>query len=141
MGAPSWTALLAATTIGLDPLGRRRVRVHCDPWMLASDNYRLVVHLYEATATDEGPNRPRASAQRAVTAEELKNGVDVTLHEPLMAADSANQVVVVAWVELGEADLDFDGAQARPVGATYLGRSEIRSRDGNAQVVLRHQAA
>jgi hypothetical protein len=122
-------------------MARRRVRVSGDPWTLGSDGFnRLVVHLYEAFSGDESPHeysRPRASAQRAITAEELRNGVDITLHESL--SGPPRDVVVVAWIEPGEADLDFDGAEATPSAAAYLGRSDALSIEGDTQIVLRHQ--
>jgi hypothetical protein len=102
--------------------------------------HRLVVHLYEALAGDEDlleHSRHRASAQRTVTVEELRNGVGMTLHEPLVGAPS--KAVVVAWIETGEADLDFDGAEATPAMASYLGSAQALSAEDDTQIVLRHQ--
>ena len=55
--------------------------------------------------------RPIASAQRGVSSEELKGGVLLDL---VHFEDEAEDVVVIAWTEEGEPDLDFDGLEARP---------------------------
>jgi hypothetical protein len=44
--------------------------------------------------------------------------------------------VIVAWIEQGEADLEFDGAEARPSESAWYGASESREL-GPARVVLK----
>lgn len=46
--------------------------------------------------------------------------------------------IIVAWVEKGEANLEFDGAEARPDAAALIGASE--SRLDSARVVLKPRA-
>ena len=70
-----------------------------------------------------------SSVQRAVTAKELREGVHVRLLE--LNAKSAKPYVV-AWIEAGAPDLEFDGRMARPhadslVGTAH-GTDELRIR-------------
>lgn len=120
--AGSWLALLATTTLG-DAAGALHAEIRADH--LAEGEYRLVVQSYDTT---DGPlpgrsARPVGSAQRAVTARELRTGVRVDLLElgERTAASSAERPVVVAWVEAGEADLEFDGRAARPGPGSLYG--------------------
>src|ERR1700748_616973 len=74
--AGSWLALLAATTLG-DAADTVRTEVRAQG-LPSSGNYRLVVQSYDATGHDA---RPVGSMQRAVSADELRNGVNVNLLE------------------------------------------------------------
>jgi hypothetical protein len=138
----SWMALVAATTIGLGHLDRVRAEVSVDTGSLgAGHRYRLVVQSYEhgSVAVGNVPSaqqKPLASAQRSVTAEELSRGVAIDV---LRVGEtlSASQVIV-AWIEQGEADLEFDGAEARPGAAALYGSSESPEL-GSARVVLRRR--
>jgi hypothetical protein len=98
-------------------LGRRRVRVRQRPRGAPRDLLRLVVQSYRERDVVAGrPTpyaRPLASAQRGVTSDELTHGVSLDLvHFEL--EDESDSVVVIAWAEEGEPDLDFDGLEARP---------------------------
>lgn len=137
----SWMALLAATTIGLGELDRVRAEVSADTATLgqSSDRYRLVVQSYARDSVGAGTlpsarQKPLASAQRSVTAEELSRGVAVDVLRLGAAEDGSH--VIVAWIEKGEADLEFDGAEARPGAATLYGASEGQQL-GSARVVLK----
>ncbi len=140
----SWMALVAATTIGLGHLDRVRAEVSADTTKLGvgSGRYRLVVQSYprESVSADTLPSlrqKPLASAQRSVTAEELSRGVAVDVLRVGEELDPSQ--VIVAWIEQGEADLEFDGAEARPGAHALYGASE--SRDfGSARVVLKSRA-
>jgi hypothetical protein len=137
----SWMALVAATTMGLGHVDRVRAQVSADTTSLgaASSRYRLVVQSYERDSVPTGnvPNarqRPLASAQRSVTAEELSRGVAVDV---LRVGDSMSESqVIVAWIERGEADLEFDGAEARPSASALYGAADSRDL-GAARVVLK----
>lgn len=136
----SWMALLAATTIGLGELDRVRTEVTADTAVLGHGaRYRLVVQSYASgsVSADLAPGmrqKPLASAQRSVTAEELSRGVAVDVLRVGEARDGSQ--MIVAWLEQGEADLEFDGAEARPGADALYGVSE--SGDvGSARVVLR----
>ena len=115
-GDRSWTALLADTAWGMEGLGRRRVRVRQRPHGASSDLLRLVVQSYRERDVVAGrPTpyaRPLASAQRGVSSDELTHGVSLDLVH--FEENDADEVVVIAWAEEGEPDLDFDGLEARP---------------------------
>lgn len=136
----SWMALVAATTIGLGHLDRVRAEVTADKASLGADGrYRLVVQSYARSSVPAGHlprlgQKPLASAQRSVTAEELSRGVAVDVLRVGEAEDPSQ--VIVAWIEKGEADLEFDGAEARPGATALIGTSESREL-GAARVVLK----
>ena len=119
-GAPSWLGLLTSTTLGSNSaFVRVDVQSSFLPLLAApGDPLRLVIQVFVKSALRNGQllpwARPSASAQRAVSAEALRVGVSV-----LLAGFERQQIgpidhLVVAWVELGVADLDLDGAVARP---------------------------
>lgn len=145
----SWMALVAATTLGLGQVGRVRAEISADQLRVDdADAYRLIVQSYapEAVGADHLPGehaRPLGSIQRAITAEELERGIAVDVvqigndAEPIEAAP-----IVVAWIERGQPDLDFDGLEARPRLDAFYGvsRSPLVTA-GPARVVLkRHEA-
>lgn len=137
-------ALVAATTMGLGNVDRVRAEVSVDASALrakhaAAGRYRLVVQSYARGSVPAGNlpgqrQKPLASAQRSVTAEELSRGVAVDVVRVGEEADPSN--VIVAWIEQGEADLEFDGAEARPQRAALYGAGE----PGAARVVLKPTA-
>jgi len=139
----SWMALVAATTIGLGQLDRVRAEVSADTAGLTSgDRYRLVVQSYARDSVVAGHvpgsrQKPLASAQRSVTAEELSRGVAVDVLRVGESLDPSQ--VIIAWIEKGEANLEFDGAEARPGDAALYGASESREL-GSARVVLKPRA-
>jgi hypothetical protein len=123
----SWVALLAATTLGVGTLQRVRAAVSADPRKLvASPNgYRLIVQSYPSSSIVAGQlpaerARPLASTQRAITREELARGISVDVLG-VGQAGSAESPVIVAWVETGSADLDFDAFEARPGADAFCG--------------------
>jgi hypothetical protein len=124
-GATSWTALLADTAWGLTGLGRRRVRVRQRTLGAPRETLRLVVQSYRESDVVAGrPTpyaRPLSAAQRGVTSDELTGGVLLDLVH-FEAEDE--HVVVIAWAEEGEPDLDFDGLEARPPRAGRLAAVE-----------------
>jgi hypothetical protein len=140
-------ALVAATTIGLGHVDRVRAQVSADTSALRSSDgrYRLVVQSYARDSIDSSsaPGRrqkPLASAQRSVTAEELTRGVAVDVMQVMDAIVAGEDGrVIVAWVEQGDADLEFDGAEARPSPAALYGIADSRSA-GSAQLVLKPRA-
>ncbi len=117
--AGSWLALLAATTLG-DAADTVRAEVRAEG--LAADGvYRLVVQSYDSSDghVPGRSSRPVGSAQRAVTADELKQGVQVNLIQFRSPTDE-DRPVLVAWIEAGEPNLEFDGRTARPgPGSVY----------------------
>jgi hypothetical protein len=111
----SWTALLADTAGGLTGLERRRVRVRQPVSASSHEGLRLVVQSYRERDVAAGRPlayaRPLASAQRAVSADQLRFGVQLDL---VHFEGEDDDVVVVAWAEEGGPDLDFDGLEVRP---------------------------
>src|SRR5262245_40462566 len=111
----SWTALLADTSGGLRGLERRRVRVRQPVSASSHVGMRLVVQSYRERDVAAGRPlayaRPLASAQRAVSADQLRFGVQLDL---VHFEGDDEDVVVIAWAEEGEPDLDFDGLEVRP---------------------------
>jgi hypothetical protein len=124
-GDGSWTALLADTSWGLSGLGRRRVRVRQRNQGHAREGLRLVVQSYRERDVVAGrPTpyaRPLASAQRGVSSDQLTGGVQLDL---VQFESDDDDVVVIAWAEEGEPDLDYDGLEARPPRAARLAAVE-----------------
>ena len=123
--AASWTAFLADTSWGLAGLGRRRVKVRQRSQGHPREGLRLVVQSYRERDVVAGrPTayaRPLASAQRGVSSDELRGGVQLDL---VHFESDEEDVVVIAWAEEGEPDLDFDGLEARPPRAALLAAVE-----------------
>jgi hypothetical protein len=142
VAAGSWLALLAATTIGAgaDTL---RAEVKADG-LREGAPYRLVVQTYDAArgSLPDRDARPVASAQRAVTAAELRAGVQVNLLE--LRGDlegTGDRPVVVAWVEAGQPDLEFDGRTARPRPGSVYGTVRRADRRDFVQISLNRKVA
>jgi len=140
----SWIALLAATSLGQVSLARMRAEVSAqDLAAETSAGYRLIVQSYasNSVAADEVPganHRPLASVQRAVTAEELAQGIAVDVLQ-LGESSGEHAPMIVAWVEHGAPDLELDALRARPSGEVVYGAGQ--SSAGSAQIVLRRLAA
>ncbi len=140
----SWMALVAATTLGVATIQRVRAEVsaHIHATDEGLDGYRLIVQSYSRGSLGQGglPGahvRPLASAQRAITLEELANGVSVDV-VGLGDAPSEDESVVVAWVERGKPDLEFDALRARPTSGAFYGVADTHAAEqrGAAHVVL-----
>jgi hypothetical protein len=136
-------ALLAATTLGVEGAKTVRAEVSSDANFAESGEYRLVVHSYDAAAAETPRRRPRpvASYQRAVTAAELRQGVQVNLVELRDSGTSSGVGEVVAWIEAGRPDLEFDGRTARPGRGSLVGLAKRRSSDASVQIRLSRRAA
>jgi hypothetical protein len=114
--------LLAASTLG-GAAGTLRAEVRADG--LRDGAYRLVVQSYDAANGVPGRDaKPVGSLQRAVTADELRAGVRVSLLELRdreATQPAADRPVVVAWIEAGEPDLEVDARAARPQPGSVYG--------------------
>lgn len=125
----SWVALVAATTLGIGGVQRVRAAVSADPRELghSRDGYRLIVQSYAPSSLGSGQlpagrARPLASTQREITLEQLARGISVDMLGLEQSAVATRETpVIVAWVEQGRADLDFDGLQARPAADAFYG--------------------
>jgi hypothetical protein len=135
--AASWMAMLVEATLGVDG-GTVRAEVKAKDGEVADgEEYRLVVQTYDGPLSARA-SRPVGSTQRAVTGAELKTGVRVNLLE-LRDVVSDAKGHVVAWIESGKADLEFDGRRARPTPGSVMGQA-LRS-SGTVQISLNRKIA
>jgi hypothetical protein len=132
--------LVAATTPGVGRPKTVRAQVKASGALPKSrtGRYRLVVQTFD----DDGDRRPVASIQRPVTAEELREGVEVSLLE-LRAGEvpspRESEPVVVAWIEDGHANLDLDARGAKPRRGSLVGLSPRG--EGHVRISLDRRAA
>jgi hypothetical protein len=135
--AGSWIALVAATTLG-DAAGALRAEVRADG-LSADGVYRLVVQSYDRShgLVPQPDARPIGSIQRAVTAAELRNGVHVSLLE-IRASElpRSEEPLVLAWIEAGLPDLEFDARNARPRPGNVYGVVKRPARRDAVQISL-----
>jgi hypothetical protein len=142
--AGSWLALLAATTLG-DAANTVRASVRADVGPSDGAMYRLVIQSYDKSdgAVPGRDARPIASMQRSVTADELRQGVHVNLLEIRDAAPAlsgAKRPMVVAWIDKGASDLEFDARRARPARGNVYGVASRASRQDAVQISLNRVA-
>ncbi len=128
----SWLSLIAATTKGVGEFGQVRVKIRAAA-PIHGDAFRLIVQSYSASvlAQDGSPYdlaMPVASLQRAVSEEELLSGLDIDVMHAEAAGDDSSELVVFAWVEPGQPDLEYDAALARPSLGALRG-SAVSQRD------------
>src|SRR5262245_24483278 len=133
----SWMSLLAAATLGVSGVDHLRARISAGDHVGDGD-LRLIVQAYSKTevATGELPERhaqPLASIQRSITAEELREGINVSFLQFPTDGAGGGESVVVAWVEHGAPDLDLDALEARPAKSAFYGTA--LEHDG--EIVLR----
>ena len=132
--AGSWLALLAAATLG-DGASTVHAEVKADG--VRDGAYRLVVQSYDRA----GAARPVGSIQRAVTADELRHGVHVNLVELRGSQAAAKRgPVIVAWIEAGEPNLEFDGLTARPQPGSSYGVASRPAQQDVARISLNRTA-
>jgi hypothetical protein len=127
----SWMALLGATTLGVDTA---TATVHAEVRLDATDlaslaedkNYRLIVQSYDSEGAD-GRTKPVGSVQRAISKADLRAGVRVDLFELRSlvppSSECARKPIVVAWIEAGQPNLEYDGRMARPPKGGVFGRA------------------
>jgi hypothetical protein len=138
----SWLALLATSTLGADST-TLLAEVQLDEsvrGIKASVPQRLIVQVYAGRARDlSEESKPTSSAQRAVTVDQLRQGIGVHLvdmkPDPLLP--SPERLTVVAWVEPGVANLELDALNARPPTGTPLGRVSLAPESETVRVRLR----
>lgn len=121
-------SLLASTTLGVESASTLRAEVRAD--VPLEGRYRLVVQTFAGNGA-----KPVASVQRAVTGQELRDGVQVSLVE---MGERSSKSRVVAWVEVGAPDLEFDGRLSRPRAGSIVGTA--RGED-NVHILLTKRAA
>ena len=122
--ATSWLALVAATSLGLAAT-TTLAEIRSDAFV-AGRTLRLVVQTFSDDST-----RPASATQRQITQEELKRGVRVDV----VALTEGVTQRVVAWVEEGEAVLEFDGRTAHPQPGSLRGEAQADTA-GRAAIVL-----
>ncbi|HMJ50561.1 MAG TPA: hypothetical protein VK540_00740 [Polyangiaceae bacterium] len=119
----SWLALVAATSLGIPHAETVRAEIKLPPEAFESGGrYRLIVQSYDTLgrASLIPSGRPRASTQRTVTPADLVDGVRIDLIE-LGDTEASPERRVIAWVEPGEADLEFDARRAKPMPGSFYG--------------------
>lgn len=141
IGSASWMALLAAASLGGIRAETVRAQIRVPPNAVTSgQRYRLVVQSYDPVPEGNGSGRSRGlrgSMQRAVTGEDLVQGIAVDLLELSQGTEEQRQRgVVIAWAEPGEPDLEFDGRAARPTAGSVFGRSVTPSALSPVEIVL-----
>ena len=136
-------ALLAATTLGVDGANTVRAEVRADEGLMESRDYRLVVQSFDG-AEGKQPDlraRPVGSYQRAVTAAELRSGIKISLVELRQNGGSESDGAVVAWIEAGKPDLEYDGRTARPLPGSMYGLARKAPGAAPVQIRLTRKAA
>jgi hypothetical protein len=121
----SWLALVAATSLGIPFAETVRAEIKLPPEALESEGrYRLIVQSYDTLGRPSliPSGKPRASTQRTVTQADLVGGVRIDLIE-LGEEDARSERRVIAWVEPGEANLEFDARRAKPTPGSFYGVS------------------
>ena len=143
----SWMALVAASCMGADSFDSVRAHVTAHPLkqVAPAARYRLVVQAYAPGSLMQGSlpgaaTRPLASAQRAVSVEELREGVAIDVMQFGGEFRAVDDPTVVAWVEPGDADLEYQGLRARP-GPEALCCTAEHARAGAVDLVLAHDGA
>ncbi len=138
----SWAALVAAATLGDNELTHVHARIVGDGHFEGdATGYRLVVQSYPPASLSPARlpllrAKPLGSVQRSVTPQELERGISVDLLN--WGPGELDRAALVAWVEPGEPDLEFDGLRARPPENAWFGAADP---DDPALVVLRRPAA
>lgn len=120
----SWLALVAATSLGIAHAETVRAEIKLPPEALESGGrYRLIVQSYDTLGRKSliPSGRPRASTQRTVTPADLVDGVRIDLIELGGEEASRSERRVIAWVEPGEANLEFDARRAKPMPGSFYG--------------------
>ncbi|MEO6419929.1 MAG: hypothetical protein ABIP39_11005 [Polyangiaceae bacterium] len=144
--AGSWLAILAATTLGGETSAdtvRALVRVDAMPTTTSDDqSFRLIVQSYDAEGGKLPSERakPVGSVQRAVTAAELRDGVKVNLLELRQIATGLRSPLVVAWIEGGKPDLEYDGRMARPQPGSVYGTARSNGVTSDVSITLNKKA-
>jgi hypothetical protein len=153
--------LLAATTLGVAGARTVRAQIRADAALSEGRSYRLVVQSYERSFEGSVPSaraRPLASMQRPVTPAEMKQGVHVDLlelrqgdisgdgsstsssgsrsNDDAARGDLAKELVL-AWVEEGRADLEFDGRRARPQPGSFVGAAPCEANQGSVTISVK----
>jgi hypothetical protein len=135
---------VASTSLGSNRCDQLRAQVFAEqlaPKHQAEATLRLIVQSYDPAGLDRDGRpkphaRPLSSAQRSVSAEDLARGVYVDLVQ--LDGEADDELTVVAWIESGEADLEYDALGARPQGALIYGEATALD-GGRRQVILRRK--
>jgi hypothetical protein len=120
----SWLALVAATSLGIAHAETVRAEIKLPPEAFETGGrYRLIVQSYDTLGRPSliPAGKPRASTQRTVTAADLVDGVRIDLIELGDEEASRSDRRVIAWVEPGEANLEFDARRAKPMPGSFFG--------------------
>lgn len=134
----SWLALVAATSLGISHAETVRAEIKLPPEALQSGGrYRLIVQSYDTLGRPSliPSGRPLASTQRTVTRADLVGGIRIDLIE--LGEEQTADRRVIAWVEPGEANLEFDARGAKPTPGSFYGVGpSIANPSGSVEIVL-----
>jgi hypothetical protein len=145
-GHASWIALVAATTLGAVQIASLRAEITAEAGVTVDDadvGYRLVVQSYapDGLVADGLPAagaKALASAQRAITAEELREGIAVDIVQ--VGDVDGSQPIVLAWVEPGEPNLEFDALRARPKPGAFYGVARSQGETASTHISIERRA-
>ena len=142
VAASSWTAILAATTLGVDG-STLRAQVQADGEFIDDgQEYSLVVQSYDGDLSSWQGGRPVGSIQRVVSGAELRRGVNVSLLELREVTQEAPpDALIVAWIEPDNASLDYDAREARPPVGSAFGTVRREAGDQLVHLSLGRKAA
>jgi hypothetical protein len=104
-------SLLAEATLPAASTVQAEVRADLTATLGATERLRLVVQVFGAG------RRPLGSAQRAVSVAQLRAGVRVDV---VQVGGDEIAPRVVAWVEPGAPDLEYEGLEASPSAGARL---------------------
>jgi len=127
-------------TLGQGEMDQVRARISGGE-LSGSGAHRLVLHSYARTSLDSDGRpspaaRPIGSLQRSITADELRNGFNVSL---IQVGQKVEDAVLVAWVEPGEPVLELDARTARPAPGASVGFAQP-GEPGRVSIVLDRRA-
>ncbi len=130
----SWAELVAETA-GLGELEGLEVTVQSPEPIPAG--WRVVI---QERSVEEPQQGPLASAQRSVGGDRsLRGGLQVKLYR----ATPGVRTEVIAWLEPGTADLEYDGLRAAPGDGAWVAHATLRRGSTGVRLHLapRHQSA
>ena len=142
-GAASWLALVAATSLGIAHAETVRAEIRLPRQALQHRRrYRLIVQSYDSLRATQRHSRLGPTPGLCAAVGHARRSRRWGSHRPHLARREEQpaepeQGVVVAWVEPGEANLEFDARRARPTADSFYG---VASSNGAEQRLGRDPA-
>ncbi len=120
----SWAELVAETA-GLGELEALEVSVRCRSGV--PTGWRLVV---QEVLIDDPQRGAIASAQRSISDDTLRAGLTIKVYRQ----PPSERTEVIAWLEPGTANLEYDGLRAEASQAAWLGRAKAHGSTARLQL-------